>query len=128
MNGNVQLHYTYNNKNLRKVLKTKGYSLSNGYTYKRLINTLVEIFLRDYLFLDCENHVLITDEDEDIPNTEIEQTIFNVLALYTEIYLHSLQKDELVSDIVQLKGDILAIYVHDLKTDYKKPYYLTVDV
>lgn len=123
----TQIHYTFDNKAINDLLEDKGYYLCNGYTYNRLINTVIEIFLNDYSFIDCVFHVLNSDESEDIDNTEIENTIFNIIAFYTEINLHSLKASEIVSDVIKLDEDIVYVMVHDLETDNKKKYYLKLD-
>jgi len=123
----TQIHYTFDNKAINDLLEAKGYYLCNGYTYKRLINTVVEIFLNEYTFIDCVFHVLNSDENEDIDNTEIENTIFNIIAFYTETHLHSLQRNEIVSDVIKLNDDIIYVYIHDVEKDTKKKYYLKLD-
>lgn len=123
----VQIHYTYNDREIQGLLNEKGYYLSNGYTYNRLINTVIEIFLNDYMAMDAVYHVLTTDSDYDEDNSETENTIFNILALYTEMHLHSIKDCEIVSDLQQNKDGILTIYIHNLKTDSKITYELTKD-
>lgn len=123
----VQIHYTFDNREVNHLLESKGYYLCNGYTYSRLIHTVVEIFTNDYLFMDCENHTLITDDEDDTPNGEIEYTIFNIIAFYTETNLHSLKEEEIVSDIFKVNDAIVCVQIHNLATDDKYKYYLKVE-
>ncbi|OEK58921.1 hypothetical protein [Staphylococcus equorum] len=123
----VQIHYTYNDREIQELLNAKGYYLSNGYTYSRLINTVIEIFLNDYMAMDAVQHVLTTDYDYDEENSEIENTIFNILALYTEMQLHPLKDCEIVSDLQQNKDGVLTVYIHNLKTDSKTTYDVMTD-
>lgn len=127
MKKNVQIHYTFDYSEVNHLLESKGYYLSNGYTYNNLIFSVVEIFLGEYSFIDCEYHVLASDEDTDVENGEIEYTIFNILAFYTELKLHSLKEEEVVSDIYKIDDKVICIQVHNLEKDNKKHYYVKLD-
>lgn len=126
MGNAIETHYAYNNQEVEKLLSTKNYYLSNGYTYRRLINTVIEIFINEYMVMDAIYHVLKKDDTYDEDNREIENIIFNILASYTVTELHDLKEHEIVSDVIKTKSEFLEVYIHDLKRDTKISYKLEV--
>ncbi|WP_281512335.1 hypothetical protein [Mammaliicoccus vitulinus] len=126
MENAIETHYAYNNQEVEKLLSTKNYYLSNGYTYRRLINTVIEIFINEYMVMDAVYHVLKKDYTYDEDNREIENIIFNILASYTVTELHDLKDHEVVSDVINTKYEFLEVYIHDLKRDTKISYKLEV--
>lgn len=120
----IETHYTYDNNDVYDLLERKGYDSTERYINSFLVPTTIEIFLREYAFIDCENHVLKSDLNSDVENGAIEYTIFNILASYTERALHSLKESEVVSDIFEINNTMLCIRVHNLATDDITQYYL----
>lgn len=117
-------HYAYDNEDIQKLLNTKSNCLPNEYTESQLVSVVIGIFLNDYIFMDHIHHVLKNNYEYDEVNSEIENIIFNIIASHTELKLHDLKENELVSDIIKIENGILAVYIHDLETDEKIAYKL----
>lgn len=122
MFGETEIHYTFNENEIKYLLKKKGYNYNDNFSYNNIIYAIIEIFINEYTFLECEYHSLIDNEREDIPNTEIEYIIFNILALYTEVFIHNLKADEIISDFIRISNNVIKVYIHDLESDMKKSY------
>lgn len=128
MDDKLVRHYCYDKNEVMQMFLSMGYDvellLNADFMSEWWISQIVSICMQEYKFIDCETHVNRYDYYDDVKNGMKEDTIFNLLAVYTETQLHELNRDEIVSDIIVLDNTNLEIVIHDLSNDNRTNYLL----
>lgn len=124
----INRHYYFNENVVRQIFMNMGYDveilIEADFTKNWWIEQVINMCLAKYQFIDCETYVARHNFIEDETNTDTEEAIFNLLASYTELYLHELKEEEVVSEVIVLDNTKLEVVVHDLITDNKTNYVL----